>query len=337
MKLIQDLTQFPTDLRGSVVVLGNFDGVHRGHQTVIETGAKQARGAGVPLLVLSFEPHPRQYFKPDAPPFRLTDLRNKAHHLEELGIDGLVVLPFNAALASMSAETFIEDILITSLAPVCVVVGYDFCFGKGRTGTPEMLRDFGQQQGGFDLLTVAPVAPEAPEAPGDGDQEPEAYSSTLIRDCLRKGDPARAAGLLGRPFEIEARVQKGQQLGRTINFPTVNLELGSFLRPAIGIYAVRVGIVTEHDAQLSQEINIGETVWHDGAGYYGARPTVSGDGELFEAFIFDFEGDLYGRIVRVALIDFIRGDEKFETLEEMQDQIAKDCDKARAILTANAQ
>lgn len=327
MLLIQDLKELPSELpselpcelRGGVVVLGNFDGVHRGHQTVIAQGAARARDAAVPLLVLSFEPHPRQYFNPDAPPFRLTDQRNKAHHLEALGVDGLVVLQFDASLAGMTAEQFIEQILINALAPLCVVVGYDFCFGKGRKGTPELLQEMGRGKDSFDVLTVSPVHQDA---------EGEVYSSTLIRDCLRQGDPARAKDLLGHPFEIEARVQKGQQLGRTIDFPTVNLELGDFLRPAIGIYAVRVGVVEEDASGM-----LGDTVWYDGAGYYGARPTVDGEGELFEAFIFDFNEDLYGRIVRVALIDFIRGDQKFETLEEMKAQIARDCDAARRVLT----
>ena len=313
MHFIRNLSDLPAALRGGVVVLGNFDGVHRGHQTVIGQGADFAESEKAPLLVLSFEPHPRQFFDGSKAPFRLTDLRNKAHHLEALGIDGLVVLDFDAALAGTTAEEFITRILVEGLGAKRVVVGYDFCFGKGRKGTPDLMR----QIGNFAVTTVDAAATH------DG----VIYSSTRIRDYLRRGNPAQAAALLGRPFEIEGRVQSGQKLGRTIGFPTANIELGEILRPAIGIYAIRVGVTNDET---------GETEWRGGAGYYGARPTVNGEDELFEAFLFDFSGDLYGKFIRVALIEFVRPDKKFENIESMKAQIAHDCDTARRILNARA-
>ncbi len=313
MHLIRTLADFPDALRGGVVVLGNFDGVHRGHQIVIGEAADHAAAQSAPLLVLSFEPHPRQYFAPDSEPFRLTDLRNKAHHLEALGVDGLVVLDFDAGLAGTSAEDFIQDILVAGLGAARVVIGYDFCFGKGRKGTPAMMKS----TGAFDVTTIDPAATH------DG----VIYSSTRIRDYLRRGNPAQAAALLGRPFEIEGRVQPGQQLGRTIGFPTANLKLGEILRPAIGIYAIRCGVESEDGSQ---------TTWHDGAGYYGARPTVDGKDALFGAFLFDFDSDIYGRFLRVALIEYIRSDRKFDSLEDMQAQIAHDSDAARRILRSRA-
>lgn len=313
MRILHHVSDTPDDLKSGVVVLGNFDGVHRGHQEVIGQAAEKADAAGAPLLVVTFEPHPRRYFAPNEPPFRLTDLRNKAHHLAALGVDALVVLSFNAELAGMTAEAFVDDILVSGLGAGHVVVGYDFCFGKGRTGTPALIRD----RGGIDVMTVDPRATH------DG----IIYSSTRIRDYLRRGNPGQAAALLGRPFEIEGRVEKGQQLGRTIGFPTANLDLGEYLRPAVGIYAVRCGVEAQDQSTVT---------WYNGAGYYGNRPTVDGTGELFEAFLFDFQGDLYGRYLRVALIEFIRPDKKFDGLDDLQKQIQHDCAVARRILQTRA-
>ncbi len=302
------------DLKNGVVVLGNFDGVHRGHQAVIGQARELADSLKAPLLVLTFEPHPRSFFgRNEGGPFRLTDLRNKAHYIEALAVDGLVVMAFNADLAAMTAEDFIDRILREDLGAQHVVVGYDFCFGKGRTGTPDLIRSHGN----------IPVTTIDPEASHDG----IIYSSTRIRDYLRRGNPGQAAALLGRPFEVEGTVEKGQQLGRTIGFPTANLDLGDLVRPADGIYAVRAGF----------EASPGEgTSWHDGAGYFGRRPTVNGDSELFETFVFDFDGDLYGKYLRVALIEFVRADKKFPDIDAMKDQIAHDCLVARRILQTRA-
>ena len=313
MRIIHHAAETPPDLKGGVVVLGNFDGVHRGHQAVIGQAREIADAASVPLLVMTFEPHPRRYFAADTPPFRLTDLRNKAHHVAALGVDALVVLSFNQDLAATTAEGFIDTILCAGVDASHVVVGYDFCFGKGRTGTPTLIA----AHGGIEVTTVQPVASH------DG----VIYSSTRIRDYLRRGNPGQAAALLGRPFEIEGRVEAGQQLGRTIGFPTANVDLGDILRPAEGIYAVRCGVESQDQTRAD---------WYDGAGYYGSRPTVNGEGHLFEAFLFDFEGDLYGRYLRIALIEFIRPDKAFADIDAMSAQIAHDCQVARRILQTRA-
>jgi len=313
MRILTDLSGLPDDLRGGVVAIGNFDGVHRGHQLLIGKATATAAEKGCPVGVLTFEPHPRRFFKPDEPPFGLTPTHNKAHHIEALGVDYMAVLPFTAETAGMTAEEFIDDVLIAGLGASHIVIGYDFCFGKGRKGTPELLRT----RGGFDVTVIDPAATH------DG----IIYSSTRIRDALKRGNPGQAMALLGRPFEIEARVEPGEQLGRTIGFPTANLSLNDYLRPAIGIYAVRCGVVDDET---------GETTWYDGAGYYGDRPTVDGKNEMFEAFLFDFNGDLYGKYLRVALIEYVREDKKFDSIEELRDQIVIDCQSARRILNTRA-
>ncbi len=313
MRVFTDLSAFPDELRSGVVAIGNFDGVHRGHQLLIGKATEQAAMRGRPTGVLTFEPHPRRFFKPDEPPFGLTPTHNKAHHIEALGVDYMSVLEFTAETAAMTAEDFIDRVLVDGLGASHIVIGYDFCFGKGRKGTPDLLRT----HGGFDVTVIDPAATH------DG----IIYSSTRIRDALRRGNPGQAMALLGRPYEIEARVEPGEKLGRTIGFPTANLSLGDFLRPAIGIYAVRCGLVDE---------DTGDTTWYDGAGYYGDRPTVDGTGELFEAFLFDFDGDLYGRYLRVALIEYVREDKKFDSVDAMRDQIAADCKIARRILKTRA-
>ena len=313
MQVITDLSGMPGDLRGGVVAIGNFDGVHRGHQLLIGKATAAAAENGCPVGVLTFEPHPRRFFKPDEPPFGLTPTHNKAHHNEALGVDYMAVQSFTAETAGMTAEEFIDNVLIAGLGASHIVIGYDFCFGKGRKGTPDLLRT----HGGFDVTVIDPAATH------DG----IIYSSTRIRDALKRGNPGQAMALLGRPFEIEARVEPGEQLGRTIGFPTANLSLNDYLRPAIGIYAVRCGVLDEET---------GETTWYDGAGYYGDRPTVDGKNEMFEAFLFDFSGDLYGKYLRVALIEYVREDKKFDSIEELRDQIVIDCQSARRILNTRA-
>lgn len=312
MQIFRHYDDLPEECRGSVTVLGNFDGVHRGHQAVIGKALSIAHEYGQKLTVLTFEPHPRSYFRPDDPPFRLTTFRNKAHHLAALGIDQLVVLTFDETLAGMGAEDFIADVLVKGIGASHVVVGYDFCFGRGRTGTPELIRD----AGGIDVTVVEPVT----------NASEEVYSSTRIRDYLMSGQPGHAAAILGRPFEIEARVTEGARLGRTLGFPTANLDLGEYLRPAYGVYAVRVGL--EEDGVVR--------TWYDGVANLGRRPTVDGLKELFEVHFFDFSGDLYGKHLRVALIEFLRREQKFDGLDALKAQIARDCEVARRILGTRA-
>lgn len=312
MQIIRDRKNVPPSAKGGIVVIGNFDGVHRGHQAVIGQAVDLAETAKAPLVVLTFEPHPRSYFRPDDAPFRLTPFQNKAHHLEALDVDVLMALDFDAELAGMEAEDFVQEILVDGLAAAHVVVGYDFCFGKGRKGNPDKMRDWG----GFPVTAISPVA----------SADDEVYSSTRIRDYLRTGQPGLAAALLGRPFEIEGLVETGRQLGRTIGFPTANVPLADYLRPLYGVYAVRLGL----------EQADGHVEWHDAIANLGNRPTVDGVQEQLEVHIFDFDRDLYGKVVRVALIEFIRPEQKFDGLDALKAQIEEDCHVARRILHTRA-
>ncbi len=313
MQVIDSIDAVPPSLREGVVLLGNFDGVHRGHQAVIGRGADLARDDG-PLVVVTFEPHPRSFFQPDLPPFRLTPARNKVHHIEALDVDGLVVLGFDRAFSSLTADAFVRRILVDGLAARHVVVGHDFAFGNKRGGTVETLKTMGAELG-FDVTIVDPVA----------SADDEVYSSTRIRDYLQAGKPGHAAALLGRPFEVEGAVQRGAQRGATIGFPTANLELGDYLRPAYGVYAVLAGI----------EGAEGEA-WYDAIANVGRRPTVDGEHELLEVHIFDFDEALYDQVLRVALIEYIRPEQKFDGLDALKAQIEADCVTARRILHTRA-
>lgn len=313
MQIFREAGDYPRDRRGAVVALGNFDGVHRGHQAVIGQAGELAKARGTALGVLTFEPHPRNFFRLDDPPFRLTPFNTKAHQLQALGLDVLVCLGFDKPLASLTAQNFIDRVLVDALGIGVLVVGYDCKFGKNRTGNVETLK----AESRFETLVVDPAKA------GSG----EVYSSTRIRGYLRNGEPGQAAALLGRPFEIEGEVLVGAQIGRTIGFPTANLDLGDYIRPASGVYAVRAGIETGR---------VGETVWCDGVANLGERPTVDGLIETFEVYLFDFNRDLYGTHIRVALIEFLREEQKFDGLDRLKAQIAKDCHAARIILDTRA-
>lgn len=314
MRLFRHYSEVPVEARGAAVAVGNFDGVHLGHQAVIGEAARFAAARGVPLGVLTFEPHPREFFQPDQPEFRLTPFRIKVRQLEAIGVDHLFVLHFDATLAGKSAEAFVVEALSEGLSVAHVVVGYDFVFGKGRRGNAALLRDLGRLHG-FTVSTVEPVAT----------QDGEVYSSTRVREHLRGGRPAAAARLLGRPWEIEGRVEHGEARGRTLGYPTANLPLNGYLQPALGIYAVKAGI-DEGRA----------TVWHDGVASLGNRPTFGGGEVLLETHLFDFSGDLYGRHLRVALIDYLRPELKFPDVEALKLQMAEDSALARAKLAAYA-
>ena len=316
MQILRHYADVPDALRGGVAVLGNFDGVHRGHQAVFDQAKAITAKSGSPLVAVTFEPHPRSFFRPNDPPFRLTPFRNKSHHLETLEIDLLLVLHFDEALHHMTAEDFVTEVLVAGLGVRHVVVGYDFVFGHNRGGDTDFLRRAGEDNG-FGVTIVEPVS-----APGD-----QIYSSTRIRDHLRAGRPAEAAALLGRPFEFEGRVMHGNALGRDLGYPTANLTFGEYLQPAYGIYAVRVGIEEEDGPR-----------WLDGVASFGIRPTIGEDEEpILEAYIFDFSGDLYGKHLRVQLIDYIRPEIKFDGLEALTAQIEDDCRVAREILERNRQ
>lgn len=298
----------PDRYRGGIVALGNFDGFHRGHQAVVGRAVARAKAEGRPALVATFDPHPVRFFKPDVPPFRLTTLDQRQALFTEAGADAMLVFHFDAGLAGLTAEQFVTERLIGLIGAGGVVTGEDFTFGKARGGNVGLLAALGQTHG-FSVETVGPVADEG--AP---------VSSSRIRDLLQTGDPRGAAALLTRPFAIEGAVEHGDKLGRTIGYPTANLSLGSYLRPRYGIYAVRGRLA---DGRML-----------DGAANLGIRPSFDPPKELLEPYFFDFSGDLYGQTIEVQLIEFLRPEAKFDSLEALTAQMAKDCDRARAILAA---
>lgn len=320
MRLYRDRTRLPDSARGAVAAIGNFDGVHLGHRAVIGAAVARAREAGRPSAVVTFEPHPRRFFKPDLPPFLLASARMKVAALRDCGVDLCFALRFDRTLAAMPAETFVKEVLLDGLGLAGVVAGYDFVFGKGRGGTPETLVA-GMRAGGREAVIVAPAI-DAVEARRAGlEVEPDAfvYSSTGVREALKAGDPEGAARILDRPFAIDGRVRRGDARGRTIGFPTANLELDGYMPPAFGVYAVRV--FGARDGAVSGVANL------------GVRPTIGGDpAPRLEVHLFDFAGDLYGKRLVVELIAFLRAERKFSGLDELKAQIARDADSARAAL-----
>jgi riboflavin kinase/FMN adenylyltransferase len=295
--------------------MGNFDGLHRGHAVLIGQTCELAREAGHPTGVLTFEPHPRSVFFPETEPFRLTPFRVKERELARLGIDLLFVQHFDLAFSKKSAEEFIAEVIVGAIGASHVVVGWDCTFGNRRRGTPESLRAAGLQHG-FGVTVLEPVRGE----------DTTVYSSTHIRQLLQTGKPREAAALLGRFWEIDGRVATGDRRGRTIGFPTANLGLDDYLHPAFGVYAVRVSGDGPDDPLAGHSLA--------GVANIGLRPTVGGLVPRLEAHLFDIDVDLYGRHLRVALVDFIRPEQKFAGLEELKAQIAADAARARTILAA---
>jgi riboflavin kinase / FMN adenylyltransferase len=310
MRLIRHCGELTPELRGCVVALGNFDGVHLGHQEVILTARRIAIAGGMPHAVMSFEPHPRSVFNPAGAPFRLTPFRVKARLIEALGIDLLFIPHFDADFAAIAAHDFVAEILAGCMDVRHVVVGYDYVFGKGRQGTGAFLAEMGRELG-FAVTVVPPATSPTGEV----------YSSTRVREYLIEGKPADAAKLLGHYWELEGRVEHGDARGRSIGFPTANLNLGEYQRPATGVYAVRAGI----DAGAT-------TRWLDGVANFGRRPTFDKTDELLEVHLLDVAEDLYGRHLRVALVDYIRPEQKFSGLDALRAQIAADVAQARCLL-----
>jgi len=311
MRIFRHYTDLPQDVRGCVVAIGNFDGVHLGHQAVINEAGALARVLGKPWAVMTFEPHPTSVFKPDGEPFRLTVMRSKSHLIETLGVDDLLIQHFDADFASLSAEDFVNEVIVNGLGASHVVAGFDFHFGKKRQGDCKTLLALGQSKGfGFTAI---------PEVTGE---DGEIYSSTQIRECLKAGDVQAAARILGRAFELEGRVEHGDARGRQLGFPTANIHLHDYLRPATGVYAIRAGLDEGAD-----------TRWFDGVANFGRRPTFHSDDDIvLEAHLFDFDGDLYTKHLRVELVERLRDERKFDGLEALKAQIIKDCEKAREIL-----
>lgn len=296
-------------MRGGVVAIGNFDGVHRGHQSVLQRALDQAKQLGVPALVLTFEPHPRKVFQPEVPLFILTPPAMKAAVLAEMGFSAMVEQPFTREFASHTAESFVSDVLESRLGISHAVTGFDFHFGKNRQGGPAFLMESGERHG-FGVTLVDAFR----------DEGAEVVSSSRIRELLAAGDAAQAAGLLGYRFTVQAEVKDGQKLGRTLGFPTANMVLSPDFGMREGIYAVRF---RRHDGSL-----------HDGVASFGRRPTVDADGApLLETFVFDFSDDLYGETCQVSFFGYLRGEEKFDGLDALVAQMKRDEAEARAMLS----
>ena len=309
MRIIRDYEYLDPSDRGASVAIGNFDGVHIGHCTVIDLARKAAETHGAPLGILTFEPHPREYFAPDAPPFRLMGPEARAHRLEKLGVERLYELNFNAALSALSPSDFAHNVIIEGLGLTHVVVGADFCFGKGRAGNAEDLRGFGAEMG-FGV-TIAELL--------EGDQGQ--VSSTAIRTALSEGRPRDAAAMLGHWHRIEGLVVGGEQRGRELGYPTTNMSIEGLHPPKFGVYAVLVDVLDgPHKGS------------YKGAASLGVRPMFNGETPNLETFIFDFSGDLYGADLLVALVDYLRPEETFDSLEAFIAQMDADCDRARNIL-----
>ena len=296
----------PENLRGAIVALGNFDGFHLGHQAVVGEAIRWARSEGRPAIVATFDPHPVRFFAPDAPPFRLTTLDQRQELFAAAGADAMLVIRFSAEVAGLTAQQWIEQGLVGHIRAVGVVTGDDFTFGKGRSGNPQVLVDHGATVG------LRAKAVSAVTLAG------EVVSSSRIRDSLKSGDCETAARLLTRPYTIRGTVQHGDKVGRTINFPTANLDIGAYLRPRYGIYAV-TGRLPD-DRVLKGAANI------------GIRPTFDPPKELLEPHFFDFSEDIYGQDIEVAFHHFLRPEAKFDGLDALVAQMARDCDEARRLL-----
>ena len=307
MRWLDHREPVPAPLRGAIVALGNFDGFHRGHQAVAGEAIRWAQAEGRPSIIATFDPHPVRFFKPDAAPFRLTTLEQRQDLYLAAGATAMLVFHFDGALAGMTAQEFITDLLATRMGVAGVVTGEDFTFGKARGGNVQVLADVGAQMG-IQTRTVAPV--------GDSD---EVVSSSRVRDALRDGRPEDAARLLTRPFAIRGIVQHGDKRGREIGYPTANLSIESYLRPKFGVYAV-TGRILATGQRLKGAANI------------GVRPQFDPPKELLEPYFFDFSGDLYGQEIEVSFHHFLRPEGKFDSLEELIAQMERDCDKARQLL-----
>ena len=309
MRIIRDYQFVDLPDRGATAAIGNFDGVHLGHRSVIELAQRAAPEA--PLGVVTFEPHPREYFAPDAPPFRLMGREARAHRLEKIGVERLYELALNGTLASLSPEAFARDVLHEGLGLAHVVVGADFCFGKGRAGTADDLVRFGDQYG-FGV-TIAPLM----------ERDELTVSSTAIREALSGGETREAAAMLGHWHRIDGPVISGEQRGRELGFPTANMSIDGLHPPAFGVYAVLVDVLEgPHKGS------------YHGAASIGVRPMFGENKANLETYLFDFKGDLYGAPLSVGLVEHLRGEEKFDSLEALIIQMDADCIRARAILEA---
>lgn len=311
MRVFRHWNELPPELRGGAVAIGNFDGLHRGHEHLIGLAREAAARSGAPSGVLTFEPHPRRLFRPADPPFRLSPFRMKMRRLAELGLDFAVVLHFDQSFASTSAESFIAEILQAGLGVSHVVVGEDFRFGHKRGGDVAMMR-----AAGIEVTAAFAVC----------DETAEPISSSRIRALLADGRPREAARLLGRVWETEGRVQKGDQRGRELGFPTANIPPDvDTLQPKFGVYAIEA---QNEDAPGSP--------WVAGVANWGIRPMYALETPLLEAHLFDFSSDLYGKHLRIRWVEYLRGEAKFDGIDALIDQMNRDSEAAKAALAVPA-
>jgi riboflavin kinase/FMN adenylyltransferase len=310
LKIIHGWRDLEPHQRGAAIALGEFDGVHRGHQRVIALAAQAAGRLGAPLAVISYDPHPRRWFQPDAEPFRLMTLDQQARALDDLGADLFYILPFDDWMANLSDEGFASVVLKGGLGARHVAAGFDITFGKDRTGDPDALKRYGEAQG-FSVSIAEAV----------GDEEVEKFSSSAVRVALKAGRPERAAEILGRPFAIEGVVVEGQHLGRTLGFPTANVFAGDYVRPRLGSYATRTRLADGREIP--------------GVANFGENPATGLVDARLEVHLFDFDEELYGQTVETDLIAFLRPEANFATRDALIAQIGADADHARALLLPN--
>lgn len=308
IEVIRDWRDLPASQKGAAAAIGAFDGVHRGHQAVIASARSAADRLNAPLAVVSFNPHPRRFFQPEAAPFRLMSAAQMARALELLGVDRLYLLPFDVDMAAMTDEAFAVDVLAAGLGLTHASVGFDFTYGKGRTGSPEALARVGRQLG-FSVEVTERI----------DDAGGLKLSSSAVREALHAGDMARASRILGRPFAIEGEVVHGDKRGRTIGVPTANVRLGDYMRPAYGVYATRTRLPD------------GRVI--DGVANLGVRPMFEIAEPLLEVWLFDFAEDLYGQTIETELVALLRGEMNFDGLDALKVQIDADAAAARAVLS----
>lgn len=308
MHVIQSHKHVPQEYRGASVAIGNFDGVHRGHRALIREAKAEARAKRVPSAVMVFEPHPREFFQPNEVQFRLTTLKRKLAIFEKLGVDLVFVEPFDAELAALPAEAFIERVLVAGLGATHVVIGYDFYFGHKRGGNPELMVRAGEELG-FGVTVMPPIA-----------EDGEVFSSSAVRLHLAQGDVKGVTHMLGEPWRVSGKVIGGAKRGTGMGFPTANLPMPKGTTLGHGIYAVRAHL---------------DGMAHDAAAYLGTRPTFDDGQPVLEVFLFDFNGDIYGREIEIEFVDFIRGDRRFRSVEELVAQMEADIAQAKAVLSAN--
>jgi riboflavin kinase/FMN adenylyltransferase len=304
-RVVRDNADVPAALKGAVAAIGNFDGVHRGHKAVIAAAVARARALDTAAVALTFEPHPRAFFRPQEPLFRLSDESAKLRLLAASGLDGVLVLTFDAAFAALGAEKFVQAILVERLGIAGAVIGYNFHFGRGREGSPAFLLRQGTAHG-FTVEVLPPLQHRG-----------RPVSSSAIRAALTQNRVAEAADLLGHPWFVSGTVLHGDKRGRDLGYPTANIRLDPACGLRHGVYAVRVGVGKER---------------HDGVASFGRRPTFDNGAPLLEVFLFDYAGDLYGASLDVAFIDWIRPELRFDSVEALVRQMDEDSARARTAL-----